>query len=234
MISFGNLYGQDFYKSCVIKDFSLTKSTETQKSDTVLLTYTETETDLTFTIHNFKKDTIYLFSTYFDEKFLKSPSLHRYNRTEKIYRVSFLPFLPNLVLKNPDLVKTNLNDRVLDNQNVYSFIVIPPNFNYTLNFSLSYLFPNNLTADFDLKNVVLSNKNLFEFSKKSKNVPLNKLTLKQRIFFEFAYYSKIDFICETSNMYLKTNDFRARALEFSTLTTPISFQKYKHRLLKQE
>lgn len=234
ILSFGNAYGQDFYKSCVIKNVSVIKSSETQNIDTVLLTYIETETDLKLTIHNFKKDTMYLFCTYFDDKFYASPSLHRHSKTDKIYRVSFLPFLPNLVLKKPDLVKTNSGDRVLDNQNIYSFIIIPPNFNYTLNFPLSYLFPNNLTADFDLKNVTLSNKKLFEFGKKQKKLTLSKIVLEQQLFFEFAYYSNIDFICETSNMYLKTNDFRIRALGFSTVTTQISLQKYRHRLLKQE
>jgi hypothetical protein len=228
IISFGNIYGQDLYKSCGIKDISVVKSTEKHYQDTVLLTYIETDLDLKLTISNFKKDTIYLFSTYFDSKFYNSPNLHRFDKSIKNYKVSFLPFLPHLFLK------TNSEDRTLDNQNIYSFIIIPPNFNYTLSFPFVYLFPNLVTADFDLKNVQLSKNSLFEFGKKTKKLSLNKINSIQNISFEFSYYSNISFICETSNMYLDTDKFRNKALQFNTLTKQIAFTKYKHRLLQQK
>lgn len=234
MLSLGNVYGQGLYKSCGIKDISIVKNTIKQHQDTVLLTYSETDLDLKLTISNFKKDTIYIFSTYFDSIFYNSPNLHRFDKSIKNYKISFLPLLPYLRLVTTDLIRTNSEDRTLDNQNSYSFIVIPPNFNYTLNFPFVYLLPNLVTTDFDLKNVQLSRYSLFEFGKKIKKLSLNKINSIQSVSFEFSYYSDISFICETSNLYLETDQFRNKALQFNTLTKQIGFTNYKHRLLQQE
>jgi len=172
-------------------------------------------------IRNDEQDTIYLFSTYIDTSFYSSSTLHRFNKAKEQYKISFLPLLPYLQIKKPDLIRYN-SDKVVSNQNVYAFMTIVPKDTFTLFFDSDFLFPLSMTKDFDLKNIKIDTRkpSLFNYPQKPKSLKTKKLKSDiDSIVFEFAIYhpQQISFMQQTSNLYLNTNGFKKQALNFTVL-----------------
>lgn len=142
-------------------------------------------------LFNNTKDTLYLFSSYLNENYIKSKYLHRLNRKEKIKKISFLPLFPYL--------STNLADKIIlgdeaivnSNQILYRFIAIPPNNFFKSNFNITDLHSDIIVKDINLREVNPYSKIKF------KKIDIRKCktvsNYKNKI--EFAIYNNVENLC---------------------------------------
>lgn len=155
------------------------------------VSYKESSDTLVFTFSNSSKDTLFLFSTYFDNQYLSSKYLHRINKECKTYKLSFLPLLPYIAAYLTDkIILYNENKIIMEGQNLYQFVKIAPMKTYTLSLPYSKLFlhkdeNNNAVKDFSFERI---NK------KAIKQIALRSLNGKYRLSFEFALYKKVDLL----------------------------------------
>lgn len=148
---------------------------------------------ITFMFLNKSNDTLYLFSSYFDNYCPSSKYLHRVDLSKHVYRISFVPLIPFISYSLSD--KIVLNDRrvISLGQVTYKFIQLLPKKSTTLNLEKNIVFKNynnknNLVEDFNLKDLSFNQLNKLHFY----NLKAIKKSCKLK--FEFAIYKDISFV----------------------------------------
>lgn len=155
------------------------------------VSYKESIDNLVFTFSNSSKDTLFLFSTYFDNQYLSSKYLHRIDKECKTYKLSFLPLLPYIAAYLTDkIILYNENKIIMEGQTLYQFVKIGPMETFTLNLPYSKLFlhkdeKNNAVKDFSFEKVD---------KRAIKQLSLRRLKGKYCLSFEFALYKKVDLL----------------------------------------
>lgn len=148
-------------------------------------------TGVKITIYNRTDSIIYLFDSYFKGEFsyLKTNMyLHRYNKQNNTYKVSFLPFINSLLFSYPDYL-TGREDVLIAGKYIpFQFTKIDAGGSCILYFSYEELFPNKYINDFDIFNTKKS-------SRKHKWFNISKLNDKNcKLLIEFAYYKDVSFL----------------------------------------
>lgn len=111
----------------------------TKDFDSISITLLEeTEEDFVFVICNSTNDSTYLFDSYFekcnDGYIYTSKYFHRYDKKNKIYKLSLLPILPELSLRGccSDVLVFN-KDKIIQNGHLtFTFSVIAPHDTLTI------------------------------------------------------------------------------------------------------
>ena len=148
---------------------------------------------------------IFLFSSYFESKFIKNPYLTRIVKGGGKIKVSFVPLRPSTILSDRIILR---DDQVLiPNQILYDFIEIKPMCHFTLSINANDLISSLkdrkfFIKDFDVKKITQD----FRLRKtKSQNLSHKEvLTL-----FEFAYYNNLDFLfksIDSMDSYVKSKE----------------------------
>jgi hypothetical protein len=207
----------------------ITESSGKFLSDSLYVTYVEDATGLTFKVVNTTDKSVYLFSSYFPEMFHSSKYIHRLNKKDKTYRVSFLPLIPYLSTKPTDKIILGSDRIISKGQVLYNFVKMLPQTYHEIKVSYDNLFmnvekENNLTCDFEA-----SEKGKFD-KIKFKNLSTDKLKGKYKLFFEFATYYQVDVLCSQAAYYLNEFEFDKQAKSFRKLSVPLKIQNYDHPL----
>lgn len=196
-------------------------------SDSLYVSYSEDESGLNFKIVNTTDQTMYLFSSYFPERYHSSKYLHRVSEEDKIYKVAFLPLLPYLSTKPTDKLILGSDRIVSKGQVLYDFIKLPPQSYYQVSVTYDNLFKNlgeknSLVCDYE------ADKNN-KFDKiKFKYLSADKLKGKYKLYFEFAIYDQVNLLCEQSAYYLKETEFNQQAKDFRKLGIPVKINNYNY------
>jgi len=198
-------------------------------SDSLYASYSESAKGVVLRVVNTTNKPVYLFSSYFPEIFHSSKYIHRVNKKEKSYLISFLPLIPYLSTKPTDKMILGSDQLISKGQVLYNFIKMSPQTYYDIELQYDELFKNisqkdNLTCDFKAEA-----KSKFD-EIKFKDLSVNKLAGKYSLFFDLAVYDKVDLLCEQSAYYLKEFEFDKQAKSFRTLRVPATIQNYNHPL----
>lgn len=155
------------------------------------VSYKESRDTLVFTFSNNSKDTFFLFSTYFDNKYLSSKYLHRIDKEFRTYKLSFLPLLPFISAYLTDkIILDNENKIIMEGQTLFQFVKIEPLETFTLCLPYSELFLHK-----DKKNNAVKEFAFDEVDKKTiKQLSLRNQKGKYNLSFEFALYNKVDLL----------------------------------------
>lgn len=163
-------------------------------------------------LYNKHTDTVYLLSSYFNEELIRSKYLHRINKKEKKYKVSFLPIRPFLGLKRPDVIVLGENRIIKQNQVLYSFIDLPPNTMLCLKLNLKTDDVQEYVKDVNLKKIGRYDKLRFKaINKKPKGLTNH---------FEFAVYFNTSLLKDYNAYYLKEFEFNKQAQNYILLDIP--------------
>ena len=225
--SFAQNEGEDYcgYTKAKSLDFSVKKNKQ------LILTYKTDNDSLYVTLLNTTKDTIYLFKSYFSQKLYSSKFIHRIDKSNKIYNISFVPLVSNLTTKISDKVILGENSVGSKGQILYDFITFLPNTYYTLGISLNSLFKNR-----DKRNnavITFNEHSLNKFSEsKFKLLSTNKLKGKFQLVVSVGVYKNIKKICKRSSYYLDEFGFDKQAKSFDILKTPIRLDNINYPFLK--
>ena len=183
--------------------------------DSVYLSSIKNQKGVEITLFNTTNDTIYLFSSYLKDEYLKSKYLHRLNKRAKQNKLSLLPLTPFLSTRYSDNQIMGEEAIVNRNQIVYDFIVIPPNKMFSRYFSNDELFVSSTTKDIELNKVNLNSKIKF------KTVNLDKCE-KRKSFekvIELAVYRDIKILCNADEYYINTSAFNDSANKYEVIRT---------------
>ena len=198
------------------------------QSNIVEVNYIEKGDSLIFVFFNNYSDTLYLFSTYFCYSYLTSNLTHKINQKERIYKVSFLPFLQYIEICPSNLFITDENKITHNKQNCYQFIELLPNDTLSVSIFKNFIFhrttaKNNAVKDFDNENFK---------PKRLKKITLAKQKGIYDLIFEFAVYRNVNFLlCENEYVksgnqgYEKTKDY------FVVTTSPVLNWDYSKSLI---
>ena len=214
--SFAQNEGDDYcgYTKAKSLDLSVNKTKQ------LTLSHTIDNDSLYVTLFNTTKDTVYLFKSYFSQNLYSSKFIHRIDKSNKIYNISFVPLVSNLTTKLSDKVILGENSVGSKGQILYDFITFLPNTYYTLGISLNSLFKNR-----DKRNnavVIFNEHSLNKFSEsKFKLLSTNKLKGKFQLVVSVGVYKNIKKICRRSNYYLDEFGFDEQAKSFEILKTSI-------------
>ncbi|TDS20877.1 hypothetical protein DFQ03_0133 [Maribacter caenipelagi] len=188
------------YCSNQIADTPVTNAKHTNK---VYATSVKNGNGIEIIINNTTKDTIYLFSSYLKDDYLKSKYLHRVDKKNKINKLSLLPLTPFVSTKYSDNIIMGEEAIINKNQIVYDFIVIPPNQSYKRLLSEDIMTVKEVTKDFDLADLNLNSRVKF----KSKNLDRCKKLKSVMKTIEFAIYRDVNMLCEEKAYYTNVRDF---------------------------
>lgn len=151
---------------------------------------------LAVTFNNPTADTIYIFSSYFEEEYYTSKIINRVNEENKIRKISFLPFVWCITPEKSDAVITHAGGIIRSNQFLYNFISLPPKTSYQKEF----IFNNyqEFTEDISMVN-----------AGRTKRIYLKDITIENineyKNVMEFAVYNNIAGLCDI-NFYIKYMD----------------------------
>lgn len=163
--------------------------------------YNNSNDTISFNFKNNSSDTLYLFSTYFLKDLLSSKYLHKIDKKNKIYKVSYVPLLRYLSAYLTDRIVLGEDRIVVEGQNKYKFEPIAPNGIFTLKLAISDVFnkmneKNNVVKDFTDK----------ELSKKKfKFATYDNKQGSFDLIFEFAYYKSVDLLT-SKEKYINAGD----------------------------
>lgn len=165
----------------------LESSIKYSEAQNIYLSHTIEKDSIFFNFKNQGTDSAFLFSTYFGYFYKEAKGLHKLNKKEHIYKISFLPIIKYLE-KPTGTSKDELwlsSDRLFRIwQNEYQFLAIPPADSLTMNFSLITLFSDDRSgylAYKDYNNLTISRKDL---------KPLKKIKGDYKLQFEFAIFNR--------------------------------------------
>jgi len=178
--------------------------------------YTEAEIKYDFIeirICNVLKDTLYLFDSYLNKEFTLSKYLHRIDKKDKQLKISFLPIIPFLGVRRPDVIVLGENRLIKQSQILYHFTMIPPNKTLYLKIDASILTVNDFVKDVDLQEI-----NRYE-DVKFKNAKNNLEDLTT--IFEFALYEKVNLLTNDESFYLDELNFNKQVTKYIKLEIPL-------------
>lgn len=164
-------------------------------------------------ICNVLKDTLYLFDSYLNKEFALSKYLHRIDKKNEQLKISFLPIVPFLGVRRPDVIILGENRLIKKSQILYHFITIPPNQTLHLKIDASILKVNDFVKDIDLQKI-----NRYE-SIKFKNIKNNPGNLTTT--FEFALYEKVNLLINDESFYLDEFNFSQQSTKYIKLEIPL-------------
>jgi hypothetical protein len=158
-------------------------------TDSLSLTFQENPKELVFCFNNYKSTSIFLFSSYLQEKYYTNTYLNRIDKKANVIKISFLPILPSILLT--DRVYINEEKVIMYNQLLYEFIEIKPYSCYQIVIDaeriLNYIEDKPFwVKDFDVTT--------FKQGDKISKIKSKKLNQNIPILFEFAYFNHLDFI----------------------------------------
>lgn len=156
---------------------------------------------------NTSSDTIYLFDSYFNDNYIMSEYLHRYDKKSGLCKISLLPLLPYLDLAQTDRVIIGENRIISRFQVLYNFKKILP-FCGTEYKIRKDVFDVEYVKDFNMKNT--------SSTKKIKFKKIEKVNCKKRII-EFAFYYNIDFLDKNIFYYPQIFDIHVKNYEILSI-----------------
>lgn len=182
--------------------------------DTIGIVYSiNNDSLIVFDVINTTSDTIYIFSTYFNELYYLADCLHRVKPEKREKIISFVPIVPFLGVRTSD-IKIPSTNRICEPFQVrYNFVILYPKTHYEITFNTNKIFSKPLYAlDVDLKTLSKFDHN-FSFRYKT----IKKAQLKYNTFFEFAIYSDIEILCDGESFYNDEFNFDKASKVFKIL-----------------
>lgn len=155
-------------------------------------------------------DTLYVFSSYFEERFYKSQYLNRVNKKAKELKLSFLPLLPYLTTSKSDRILTGSNAIIKRGQLKYKFILLPPNTFIFKELNVDSSVAVNYSKDFDLSKLNMYNDLKFKDRKVCSKTDSYKKVV------EFAVYRNIDNLCNSSYFSEHPEEYNSKAKGYET------------------
>src|ERR1700741_5294410 len=197
---------------CICKAANTISDTSDLYKDSLYSSYYEDSLGINIRIYNTTKETLYIFNSYIQNHTVSSKYLHRIDKKNGLYKVSFLPLVPYLSTKYSDIISDN--PVVANQQVVYDFFKLPPYSKQEVYLSYPDLFKNknyknNVMKDFDVKT-------LHKYAKKlpQKFYTTAKLNGKYTLQFEFAVYKNVNLVCNQSAYYLQEHHFDQQSKNF--------------------
>lgn len=151
-------------------------------------------------------DTMYVFSSYFDEECCVSEYIHRYEMKDKRYKLSFLPLLPYLSPNLSDNVVNAPSKIISYSQIKFDFVPIAPKDSVDI-----YIPKEALISKKYMRDVCAECKNKFDSFKWKK---WKEERTDNIIYVEFAIYKDVSF-AKPENYYFDEYRSAERALDFS-------------------
>jgi len=148
------------------------------------------EKSLQFNFCNSTDDTLYLFSTYFDSTYISAKYLHQIDKSKKEYKISFKPLLPFISPILTDRLILGEDKIMKSGQNVFEFIILKPHSELQIELSKKNLF-----RKMGIRGNVVKAYTHDDFLKrKIKTATYDSKKRNYKLYFEFAYYLKINLI----------------------------------------
>ena len=173
----------------------------------------EKDSNFLFDIINSTQDTLYLFDSYLDSNLYTSKYLHRFDKRTKQCKLSFLPLLPFLAVRNTDRLILSDNKIVNNGQVLYHFRAIPPKSKVEVSISKKAFY----TEDY-VKEVYPQRISKFERTIKFRRSKYNRCS---NIVVEFALYKNIDLLINEQAYYFDEYNFNEQALSYTTLLVSV-------------
>jgi len=173
----------------------------------------EKDNDFEFEIINNTQDTLYLFDSYLDHDLYKSKYLHRFDKKEKLCKLSFLPLLPFLSVHYTDHIILGDNKVANKGQILYHFRVIPPKSRNKAIIPRSAFYTENYVNEVHPKKI-----SKFEQTIKFRKSKHNRCS---NIVVEFALYKNIDLLINEQAYYLDEYNFNEQALCYTILSVSV-------------
>ena len=162
------------------------------------------------------KNTLYVFASYFEERFYKSKYLNRINKKTNEIKLSFLPLLNNLSTSKSDRILPGSNAIITRGQLKYKFIVLPPNTYFEREFSIDYSTPIRFSKDFNLSRLNMSDTLNFKDRKKCSKTDFFKKII------EFALYRNIKNLCNGNYFFNNPQEYNNVAKGYKVYKLEIS------------
>lgn len=203
-----------------------TNKIESHSLSSFKVEHSVSEDSIRFTFKNTTSDTIFLFKSYMDELLCSSKYLHRINKKNQTYTVSFSPIISNLTVKPSDKIILGENKVGSKYQLKYDFYIIPPSTYYIWKVSLGSIFKNKNER---LNSIVSFNeKKVNKFSNyRFKSLTTSKLNGKFHLFFSFGFYTSVNIFCDCNSYYLNEFEFNRQAQSFNSAKIKVSIPKSK-------
>lgn len=182
--------------------------------DTIGIVYSiKNDSLIVFDVINTTPDTIYLFSTYFNDLYYFADCLYRVKPEEEERIISFVPIIPFLGVRTSD-VKILSTNRICEPFQVrYNFVILYPKAHYEITFNMNKIFnKSSYVLDLDLTTLSKFDHN---FSFKYKRV--KKKQLNYNTIFEFAIYSNVEILCDSESFYNDEFNFDKASKAFKIL-----------------
>jgi hypothetical protein len=199
--------------------------------DSLYVSYRESAEGLVLRVVNTKKRPMYLFSSYFSDVFHSSRYLHRVNKENKSYNISFLPLIPYLSTTLNDRRVIGENKLVVKDQNLYDFIKMSPWSYFDIEIKFEKLFKDigrkdNIVGEFRTETKSKAGQIKFKY------LSVNKLKGKYNLFFDLAVYDQVDLLCEESAYFYKEFEFDKQAKSFHIVRVAVSIKNFNHPLFR--
>ncbi len=159
--------------------------------------------------NNPTKDTLYVFSTYFEKEYYKSPILNRLNKKSKEKKLSLIPLVKHLSPNLSDFIMTN-DDKIINRgQLTYSFIPIPPEKSCSVVFDFNLILNERYVKDINVRDMNYNDKIKWKEIRENK-----KINYKEII--EFAIYdSNAKRLCDIDYWGSKTYEYYQLAKSYN-------------------
>lgn len=163
---------------------------------------------------------VYLFSSYFKDRFILNEKLLRLNKDNEVL-MSYAPLLNYMGTVVSDRIILGHESILKLNQSKYSFIKIKPNHSIDIDLPIEIVCNNlkksvKIISDFDPKNIIQDSINYRDIS----NITVNS------ILFQFAIFDNVDLLITEGSEYRNKKDFISLAKSYSILTTKIGCSNY--------
>ncbi|MEO9484967.1 MAG: hypothetical protein ABJG47_16015 [Ekhidna sp.] len=199
-------------------------------NDTILIRQREEVDRIIFQFYNTTSETVFLFSSYFEDLYYSSRHLHRVDTNSLEYKISFIPLNPFLKTISSDRIKFVARDAVISNQNLYDFIKIQPYSFFELEIPYRLLFKNIDNEDSCVSVIDEDQNTLFgniDFQILDKKSVKSKLDLQ----FEFAVYESVDFLCNRTAYWEASKEFEKQAMGLQKFIVPVQLEYFMHSLI---
>ncbi|XLS28536.1 hypothetical protein ACJD0Z_15185 [Flavobacteriaceae bacterium M23B6Z8] len=154
-----------------------------------------------FLFNNPTKDTLYVFSSYFEEIYYRSPILNRLNKKSKEKKLSLIPLINYLTPNLNDLIMLKDDALINKGQLSYSFIQIPPKKSCSVIFDLNLILNDRYAKDINVRDLAFNDKIKWKEVKERKKISYKKII-------EFAIYnSNVKKLCDIDYYVSKTNEY---------------------------
>lgn len=212
-LSWNVVFGQT--DSTVIVENPVFIVNQNQVGDSVYLKLVKYDKYFEIKITNTLSDTIYLFDSYLTEDLVCSQYLHRIDKKNKTYKVSFIPIISYLSVERADAIIIGRERIIRRNQVLYSFKAIPPKMQLCIKIAQDVFDNNEFVVDFNAKKITKFDNPVFKTVKKIDVGGFCKLI-------EFAVYKDITLLSSRKSYYLDEYNFNKQAQSFIILTNHIA------------